>query len=180
MMRTSPRFALSIGAAALFAGCGGSQPPIGANITSAGTQAPSHHRIFHYTGGEQSFEVPPGVTDVRILATGGVGSSGDPPTFASRRSGGGAAVTLGATIPVTPGERLAVFVGGSGITGGFNGGSGSGCEPGRRCYGRVGAPLTYGGGATDWVTALSWARAAGAAALTVAGARLTPIASSTP
>ncbi|MGB6519169.1 MAG: hypothetical protein WBE79_11780, partial [Candidatus Cybelea sp.] len=142
MMRTSPRFALSIGAAALFAGCGGSQPPIGANITSAGTQAPSHHRIFHYTGGEQSFEVPPGVTDVRILATGGVGSSGDPPTFASRRSGGGAAVTLGATIPVTPGERLAVFVGGSGITGGFNGGSGSGCEPGRRCYG-------WGGGASD-------------------------------
>jgi hypothetical protein len=30
MMRTSPSLALSIGAAALFAGCGGSRPPIGA------------------------------------------------------------------------------------------------------------------------------------------------------
>lgn len=141
-MRTFDRSTLTITlSAALLVGCGGSQLPSAANIMSAGTQARSHHSTFKYTGGEQSFKVPAGVTHVRILATGGDGARGGPPNFAS--GAGGSAVTLGATISVRPGERLAIFVGGSGRSRGFNGGGGrgSGCPSGR-CYG-------WGGGASD-------------------------------
>jgi hypothetical protein len=86
---------------------------------------------FNYTGAQQNFTVPTGVTKVNIYAA-GAGS-----TFL----GGG----VSATIPVTPGEVLAVFVGGTNSlgSGGFNGG-GAGASGGASGYGGSG-----GAGASD-------------------------------
>ncbi|MGC2406638.1 MAG: hypothetical protein WA431_09560, partial [Candidatus Cybelea sp.] len=134
--------AASCAAGALLAGCGGSQPPVGVNITNARTQARSHHRTFKYTGGKQSFKVPPGVTNVTIVATGARGANGgyDSEYFSGY---GGAGGSVQGTIPVRPGERLAIFVGGWGGYGGFNGGGSGprGCHS-SDCF-------SIGGGASD-------------------------------
>ena len=68
-----------------------------------------------YTGDEQTFTVPAGVTSITIHASGAQGGSGF--------NGGGAGANGGsvtATITVTPGESLAIFVGGQGGNGGRN------------------------------------------------------------
>jgi hypothetical protein len=141
-----PRFVLSIGAAALFAGCGESQSPIGAPGAIAQSYAinsteAAHHKTFDYTGAKQSFKVPAGVTHVTITASGASGAPGDQLIDGPTGLGGlGGRVT--ATIPVTAGERLAILVGGSGLHGGFNGGGGQGCHSRDVCYG-------VGGGASD-------------------------------
>jgi hypothetical protein len=102
-------------------------------------------QTFNFTGAEQQFTVPAGVTSVTIQAFGAQGG-----TLANsvNTSGDGGSVT--ATIPVTPGEMLFVYVGGQGVAassgvpgaGGFNGGGAGG-----------GAPTTLvgagGGGASD-------------------------------
>ncbi|MGB8150319.1 MAG: hypothetical protein WCE97_03885, partial [Candidatus Cybelea sp.] len=115
------RRAFSICIAAMLAGCGGSQPPIGVYGTTASTQAVSRDKVFKYTGGKQSFKVPADVTHVTITAYGAGGAPGG--NFASGDQAlGGKGGDVTATIPVTPGERLAIFVGGKGEHGGFNGG----------------------------------------------------------
>jgi hypothetical protein len=132
----------SCAAGALLAGCGGSQPPVAANVTKAQTQARSHTRTFKYTGAEQSFKVPRGVTNVTIVATGARGANGG---YQSQYYAGvgGAGGSVQATIPVRPGERLAIFVGGWGGYGGFNGGGSGprGCHS-SDCF-------SIGGGASD-------------------------------
>lgn len=126
--------------AILLANCGGSeQPPISAlsptwraqsaKARSAVAAPRHHHRMtFNYTGAQQNFTVPNGVTHVTVRAYGGSAGS----------SAGGGYVK--ATIPVMSGESLAIVVGGnpSGSTGGFNGGGNGGNSRG---YG--------GGGASD-------------------------------
>jgi hypothetical protein len=123
--------------AALLAGCGGLQMPISAHVTSGTTPSFKHYRLFTYTGLQQSFKVPAGVTHVTITAYGAIGAIGGNPASGYTSSGGNGGL-VSATIPVTAGERLAIFVGGSGGRGGFNGG-GSGYRYG---YGT-------GGGASD-------------------------------
>lgn len=76
---------------------------------------------FDYTGAAQTFTVPPCVTSITVDAYGAEGGTGSPGIVGGK---GGRAT---ATIPVTPGESLEVYVGGKGITainapGGFNGG----------------------------------------------------------
>lgn len=66
-------------------------------------------KAFTYTGKEQSFSVPAHVTKIKIVALGAVGGG--------HNGGRGGRTT--ATISVTPGQTLAVFVGGEG----------SGCAP---------------------------------------------------
>src|SRR5579871_4823024 len=110
------RYALSsCVAAAMLVGCGGSQPPIGAP-TVIPSDTPSGSRTFPYTGNKQTFKVPHSVTKITVVVRGAAGGAG-------ARGG-----RVFAIIPVTSGEKLAVFVGGqpSGITGGFNGGAGGG------------------------------------------------------
>jgi hypothetical protein len=117
-------YPLIICAAAVLAGCGGSQssaitttPQIAAPqsaVEGSATHAtPLHHhrKAFDYTGAQQNFTVPKGVTQITVTASGA--------------HGGGGGGLVRATIPVTPGEQLAVFVGdnATGI-GGFNGGAG--------------------------------------------------------
>ena len=88
---------------------------------------------FGFTGSEQDFVVPPGVTSVTVEADGASGGFGG--------SNGG---SVTATIRVTPGETLAVFVGGLQgplQEGGYNGGGhGGGAEDN---------PGGGGGGASD-------------------------------
>ena len=129
------RSALCIGAAAaLVAGCGGSQAPTAPQTNRAVDAASGRNKqVFEYTGGEQTFAVPSGVRHLRIAASGAGGAGFDE----TANSAG----FVRATIPVTPGETLYVYVGGEGtISGGFNGGgNGGGCTI--FCYG--------GGGASD-------------------------------
>jgi hypothetical protein len=74
-----------------------------------------------YTGAEQLFKVPGGVTSIHVVAIGGAG--GD-----ATDSVGGAAAEVTGNITVTPGQTLYVEVGGlgedigAGGAGGFNGG----------------------------------------------------------
>jgi len=80
-------------------------------------------KTFHYTGEEQTFTVPAGVSGVEVLAVGGSGGSAE--TIA-----GGLAAKASGSLTVKAGETLYVEVGGKGATfpivapaaGGFNGG----------------------------------------------------------
>ncbi|MFZ4656017.1 MAG: InlB B-repeat-containing protein, partial [Caldilineaceae bacterium] len=111
-----------------------------ATATSTSTPVTPGSQTFNFTGAAQQFTVPAGVTSVTIQADGAQGND-----FAA---GGGEGGTVQATISVTPGETLYVYVGGQGGArtggdggaGGFNGGGagGSGVLGG---YG--------GGGASD-------------------------------
>jgi len=112
------RYALGATAiVAMLAGCGGTQPPMGA--PNALDPPRKHHRqkqsqTFSFTGSEQTFTVPAGVKQIRVIALGGSGGGG-----MGARGG-----RVSAVIPADPGESLAVYVGGGtdGQLGGFNGG----------------------------------------------------------
>nr|WP_246324744.1 fibronectin type III domain-containing protein [Petropleomorpha daqingensis] len=108
-------------------------------------QAETTTQFFSYTGGEQTFVVPDGVTSIHVLAVGGHGGEVEqsPPI----RGGSGAVVEADAD--VAPGQTLYVNVGGNGVAaqpttavglvpGGFNGG-GAGSNSGG----------SGGGGASD-------------------------------
>ena len=135
---------------AILADCSGSQSSIG--VPSAPERAAAHgSKTFDYTGGEQQFQVPRGVTQLTIVARGASGPSGK--VYYCLYEGGNGGV-IRATVPVLPEETLAVFVGGEGSAsgpscsgggaGGFNGGGngGTGVSGGY-------ANGTGGGGASD-------------------------------
>ena len=98
-------------AAGMLAGCGGHT--VNGVVPSSGVPNSSvpHHKSFYYTGGAQDFTVPAGVRQLNVIAR-GARSAG---SFAAH---GG---RVHAVIPVTPGEKLVVYVGGdaSGMAGGF-------------------------------------------------------------
>jgi hypothetical protein len=84
-------------------------------------------QTFTFTGGVQTFVVPPGVTLLHVDAFGAQGGQGDAP--------GGKGGRVETTIAVTPGETLYIVVGGAGSNsggggapgpGGFNGGGDGG------------------------------------------------------
>ncbi|MFY9720044.1 MAG: glycine-rich protein, partial [Candidatus Cybelea sp.] len=119
------------------------QPPVAApNANAQGLAKTSE--TFKYTGKKQTFTVPVGVKQVSVVVSGAIGPSGDGYV-------GGNGGMVKATIPVTPGEKLAVFVGGEGgaagygVAGqaGFNGG-GAGGGVSKYAIGGCG-----GGGASD-------------------------------
>lgn len=122
--------------AAVLAACSSAQLPNGAAplAIERPDYLPGHH-TFHFTGAEQLFRVPTGVTHIRIVALGGNGGG----VSASQGYGG----RVDATVRVTPHERIYVFVGGdaSNSRGGFNGGGGGGSNSYAPGYG--------GGGASD-------------------------------
>lgn len=124
---------------AVLAGCGRSSTPplsVGAGIPPA-----SHSSTFRYTGKEQSFKVPARVTELHVMALGGRGAF----------KNGGLGGLVEAAIPVTPGERLFIFVGGRGLDarGGFNGGAAGG-RAGLDCrHYPVSCRGHGGGGASD-------------------------------
>ena len=87
-------------------------------------------KVLLYNGGSQNFTVPVCATTMYVIVAGAQG--GGP--FSNNPGGYGGEV--GATIPTTPGESLAIYVGGAGGNGtyssqgygGFNGG-GAGAPP---------------------------------------------------
>jgi hypothetical protein len=125
--------------AAMLAGCGGRAAdgvmPVNSGAGAYTREKFPYHKSFFYTGRAQDFKVPASVRKIRVIALGAHGA-GIPEVRGGRVS---------AIIPVTPGEVLALFVGGnaSRSTGGFNGGAdgGKGYEGGHQGYG--------GGGASD-------------------------------
>jgi hypothetical protein len=109
------RYALSGGVAvALLAGCGGGGEIATPSVGQA-AQPVTQSRTFNYINQKQSFVVPAGVTRITVVARGAGGAS-------CPRTGRGGRVY--AVIPVTPKERLDIYVGGMGVVaqGGFNGG----------------------------------------------------------
>jgi hypothetical protein len=76
----------------------------------------THSASFVYTNSAQSFTVPAGVTELQVDARGGGGGYGQrlatDPYSTSAPGGLGARVT--ATVPVNPGDQLAVVIGGAG------------------------------------------------------------------
>jgi hypothetical protein len=134
--RVLSRYALSTcAAAAMLAGCGGSQPV--SVVPGAVSPKALTYQRFSFTGSEQFFSVPAGVRWVTVVAR---GASGGGKHYASR---GGLAGRVVAVIPVIPRERLAIFVGGKakGLNAGYNGGGAGGYYHDGQSYG--------GGGATD-------------------------------
>ena len=122
-------------AAVLLSGCGGNAGSSGAtppvNVAGEGF---SYHKTFTFTGAKQTFTVPTGVKRIKVIAVGAQGGG-------YFRGFGGRVFAI---IPVTPGEKLAIFVGGQGSenAAGFNGGGSGGSERGFFAgYG--------GGGASD-------------------------------
>lgn len=109
-------------------------------LTAAAGSTPAVARatVFSYTGGEQSYTVPAGVSSLSITATGAPG--GGP--LSGGLAAGRAAVVSG-IVTVAPGQVVYVEVGGSGgfPAGGFNGGGDSPTLNGLSVYG--------GGGASD-------------------------------
>ncbi len=99
---------------------------------------------FNFTGDEQIFTVPAGVTSISIEATGGKGGTNSEPNFAGVPGAGGYGAVVSATLAVSSGQVLYVEVGGAAqvTAGGWNGG-GHGAISGSS--GRSGG----GGGASD-------------------------------
>jgi hypothetical protein len=114
---------------------------LGAAIAAAWLAAPADAvtTTFPYTGAQQKFVVPAGVTSVHVLAVGGAGGSG----FGPGGGAGGRPAEVSGDLEVFPEQVLYVEVGGTGIgaevfgSEAFNGGS----------YGGEGAG--GGGGASD-------------------------------
>ena len=102
---------------------------VGMLAFSASAYAETKTETFKYTGVQQTFTVPAGVTDVHVVATGGAGG-----TAPAGGAPGGRGAVVSANVAVTSGT-LYVEVGGAGAgaTGGFNGGGGE-------------VPGAYGGG----------------------------------
>jgi len=83
---------------------------------------------FKYTGAEQTFVVPAGVTTVNVTGTGGAGGTGETrPTSTSPAGVGGRGAVVNGYLSVTAGQTLYVEVGPNGTTssggGGFGGGA---------------------------------------------------------
>jgi hypothetical protein len=97
------RFALGVCVAtAMLAGCGGAAVSSGVVSMNAAPDHLPNHRSFYYTGRAQNFRVPASVTHITVVGRGAHGA-GSPAVDGGR---------VHAVIPVTPGEKLVVYVGG--------------------------------------------------------------------
>ena len=69
---------------------------------------------FWYTGADQKFKVPPGVTTINVKLWGGGGEHGSNGSI-TKNSQGGSGAYVSATLTVTPGQVITVIVGGGGV-----------------------------------------------------------------
>lgn len=93
----------------------------------ASAQYPASPTTLDYTGSDQTYNVPAGVTRIRVKAWGAGAAGANGSTY----PGGGAGEYAFADLAVTPGEALTVIVGGKGLL----------------CTGATGANAYGGGGA---------------------------------
>lgn len=131
---TQPSGGNSLGTSA--SGANFSVTPNGTTTYYAETVTPSGSINFGFTGNVQSWTVPAGVTSITVDASGASGADGTSPVV------GGNGGRVQATLTVSPGQVLYLYVGGQGgqSSGGYNGGGASGTR--------------RGGGATDIRTTL--------------------------
>jgi len=130
---------------------------------SAGPAPPESPAIYEYTGADQSFTVPAGVTSITIKLWGAGGARGIPYSTQTALDGAGGGFATG-TLAVTPAEELTIVVGGGGYqTAGadtdttYGGGGGVGLAGakggGRSAVRRAGADIITagaGGGGSSW------------------------------
>lgn len=119
--------------------------------TAPASAVTTQTQVLDYTGGQQYFTVPAGVTSLEVLMFGGRGGDGSPASGVSQPGGLSAYVNFSA-MPVTPGESLRIVVGGHGESGnGSNGGNGgfggggSGATTGQRSGGGGGMSAIFRG-----------------------------------
>jgi hypothetical protein len=88
-------------------------------LTLAWAAAPAQAttQTFTYTGAEQTFKVPGGVTSIHVVAIGGSGG-------ASGAVLGGEGASVTGDVTVTPGDTIYFEVGGNGLSSGLGGGLG--------------------------------------------------------
>ena len=126
--------------------------------------------VFSYTGGNQNFTVPQGITSIKVEVWGAKGAGGTPGGWNHGAAGGDGGYTRG-LVPVTPGESLIIKVGemgyvnqgaGYGYGGGASGtnnnvdnryGSGGG---GMSAIFRGGTPLLIAGGGGGGGSSRAW------------------------
>lgn len=130
----------SIIAAAPLVACGAHVIPGVANDQKAVLPL-SSSRTFHFTHSAQKFKVPQGVTELTITA---YGAQGGGPKKSKQGPPGALGAALTATLSVTGGKLLFVYVGGRGIKGGVHGGGGGFNGGGGAFSGAFG-----GGGSSD-------------------------------
>ena len=90
-------------------------------VSQSSVADPSGPAVFGFTGGDQTYTVPSGVTSVVLQVSGAQGGGGNK---WGGQTAGGAGGYVEATVPVKDGDVLTVRVGGMGANraGGFNGG----------------------------------------------------------
>lgn len=89
----------ALAAVAILVGCGANSGGVGVPTATALDNAGTHQKTFSYTGAQQTFKVPSGVTSIGIDASGAAGADLHP-----KRGGRGGRVV--ATVPVTQGETV--------------------------------------------------------------------------
>ncbi len=118
----------------------------------SGVIAANAQCVFNYTGNVQSWTVPYGVNTINVDIVGASGGMAGPSTAPVSTTTVGKGARVQATIPVTPGQLLRIYVGGAGnqgtsagCTGGWNGGGNSAGRP----FPYTGYSGGGGGGGTD-------------------------------
>ncbi|MFJ4190606.1 hypothetical protein [Kitasatospora sp. NPDC089509] len=104
---------------------------------------------YTYSGGDQTFTVPPGVTSVYARVFGGGGAGSPSAYYTGQYGGGGGGYTTG-SIAVTPGQQLTVTAGQGGLlnsTATTYGGGGAGGQGG---YQNLGTGGSGGGLSAVW------------------------------
>ncbi len=129
--------------AATVTACGAAALLLPLSVRASG-EVPSPEVTFAYTGGVQTWTVPDGVTKATFFVDGAGGGMGG----AGAKGGEGAAVR--ATVAVTPGEVIDIYVGGAGADGSaadpFYEGAGGWPSGTRGGQGGFAGPLLVGGG----------------------------------
>jgi len=120
-------------------------------LSSGVAQAQTITMLFNFTGGDQFFVVPVGVTSLNIEMWGAGGAGGDSASYG--RSGGGGAYLKG-KLTVTSGSTLTLIVGEAGtFAGGFKYGGGGAAGLGGGTGGAGGGRSAIRFGTTEVVTA---------------------------
>lgn len=98
----------------------------GAYTSGSGGASGVASRTFTYTGSTQSFQVPTGVTSLRVVVVGGGGGGGGGAADWGGSGGGGCGGGVAAqTLTVTPGQTISVITGAGGAGGANNAYSGA-------------------------------------------------------
>lgn len=124
-------------------------PALGLAILAL-SSAPAAAQTFTFSGSEQTYTVPAGITKLDVSMSGGDGGAANPNGVTAQAPGGHGG-TVSAVLAVSPGEVLYVEVGGAGnsaaAVGGWNGGGAPSVNPDPDA--QATPPSGSGGGATD-------------------------------